>query len=757
LRSNLPSRPVRPPDPSKQQAGGSPSPPLEERVGERRLSLAAAARGDGLVQCRSNPSGVPGEKDHLLSLPLSSKGGEGNATATSEHRDACKKQSGARGCVYLVGAGPGDAGLLTLRGKELLERAEVVIYDGLVSRELLRFAPPSAEIIYGGKHDRTRCVSQAELNSLLLAKALEGKRVVRLKGGDPFVFGRGGEEAEVLAAAGIPFEVVPGVSSVHSVPCYAGIPLTHRHYASSVTVVTGHDAPLLEVGRAVPSAPSEVARTRTLRTPEPQAGVGADQGTDASPLSPSLPRNLQNTTFATSCATACCEEWLILTTGPSGSRVQSAKNPFRGVLSPLQGERVPFRAGEGSSAGSPSFHGSGVLTLRTSADDRGAVGTPRPTHAVDWAGLTKVPGTLVVLMGLRNIQAIASTLISHGRSPDTPVAIVSRGTTGRQQTIVGTLDTIAELASRSDISPPAVTVIGEVVDLREQLDWFEQRPLFGRRVAVTQRSDLARPLVSALREQGAEVLEVPATRWVPHPDRARLDRALGSLASYDWILFTNPLGIEFFFEGFFQIHNDLRQLGPARLGAYGPRTGQKLREWRLQPAAVAPDHKTPLIMKAITKCRSVRGQRFLVLRGDSAFEKVPEALAELGAMVDVVPCYAVEPETEDLTGGAAALVEEGADWIVFASGLAIEHFHQRFDLPGLLARFPGTRLAIASPTVQWALDRLGLTPAAIGKPDDAEDMVNAIFRAESAAHDAATPDPQPLRLSTAVALQASVG
>ena len=139
---------------------------------------------------------------------------------------------------------PVTPGLFTLRGKELLERAEVVIYDGLVNRELLRFAPPTAEIIYGGKHDRTRCVSQAELNALLLAKALEGKRVVRLKGGDPFVFGRGGEEAEVLAAAGIPFEVVPGVSSVHSVPCYAGIPLTHRHHASSVTIVTGHDAPL---------------------------------------------------------------------------------------------------------------------------------------------------------------------------------------------------------------------------------------------------------------------------------------------------------------------------------------------------------------------------------------------------------------------------------------------------------------------------------------------------------------------------------
>jgi uroporphyrinogen III methyltransferase / synthase len=519
------------------------------------------------------------------------------------------------GIVYLVGAGPGDAGLFTLRGAELLGRAEVVIYDGLVNRELLRYAPPTAEVIYGGKHDRTRCVSQTELNALLLAKAREGKRVVRLKGGDPFIFGRGGEEAEVLAAAGIPFEVVPGVSSVYSVPAYAGIPLTHRDYASSITIVTGHDAPLVEAGRAVSSAPREAAT---------------------------------------------------------------------------------------------------IPALRTCADDRGAAGAPLATKAVDWAGLAKVPGTLLVLMGLRNIRLIAEALITHGRPPDTPAAIISHGTTGRQETLVGTLDTIAELATRTGITPPAVTVIGEVVNLREQLSWFEQRPLFGRRVAVTQRSDLARPAVAALRERGAEVLEVPATRWVPHPDRAGLDKALAQLRSYDWVLFSNPQGIDFFFERLLQVHHDLRQLGPARLGAYGPRTGQRLRDWHLQPAAVAADHKTPLIMEAITKCGSVRGQRFLVLRGDAAHEKVPEALEALGAVVDVVPCYSAVPETEDLTGGAAALVEGGADWIAFASGLAIEHFHQRFDLPRLLERFPGTRLTIASDSFRWALDKLGLVPSAIG-------------------------------------------
>ena len=539
--------------------------------------------------------------------------------------------------VYLVGAGPGDAGLFTLRGAELLGGAEVVIYDGLVNHELLRYAPPDAENIYGGKHDRTRCVSQAELNALLLAKALEGKRVVRLKGGDPFIFGRGGEEAEVLAAAGIPFEVVPGVSSVYSVPAYAGIPLTLRDHASSVTIVTGHDAPLLEVGRAVPSAP--------------------------------------------------------LAGGKTG-------------------------------------------TQRTSADVRGAVGTPRPTNAVDWAGLAKVPGTLVVLMGLRNIPLIAETLITHGRPPGTPVAIISRGTTGRQETLVGTLDTIAELASRSGIAPPAVTVIGEVVRLREQLNWFEQRPLFGLRVAVTQRSELARPVVAALRERGAEVLEVPATRWVPHPEQARLDQALAQLRAYDWILFSNPQGIDFFFERFLQIHHDLRQLGPARLGAYGPRTGQRLRDWHLQPAAVAADHKTPLILEAIIKCGSVRGQKFLVLRGDAAHEKVPEALEALGAVVDGVPCYSAVPETEDLTGGAAALVAGGADWIVFASGLAIEHFHERFDLKGLLERFPGTRLSIASATIEWALEKLGLQASAIAQPNDVDDLVNAIIQAASEAREA---------------------
>ena len=260
---------------------------------------------------------------------------------------------------------------------------------------------------------------------------------------------------------------------------------------------------------------------------------------------------------------------------------------------------------------------------------------------------------------------------------------------------------------------------------------LKQRPLFGRRVVVTQRGDLACSLATLLREQGAEVLEVPATHWGPPPDTKPLDQALARLKSYDWILFSHPIGMEVFFEHFFKIHGGVRQLGGVRLGTYGPVTGRKLHEWHLQPAAVAADHKTPLIMDAVTKCGDVRGQKFLVLRGESGHEKVPEALEKLGAVVDVVPSYGAKPETEDATGDAARLIGKGADWIVFASGLAIKHFHTRFDLPRLMTRFPNTRLAIASITIKWALDQLALSPSVVARPDDIESVASGIARFES--------------------------
>ncbi len=502
------------------------------------------------------------------------------------------------GTVYLVGAGPGDPGLLTLRAAELLRRARVVIYDGLVNPELLRLAPPTAEIHYGGKHDRTRAVSQDELHHWMIARARAGLDVIRLKGGDPFIFGRGGEEAEHLAAAGIPFEIVPGVSSVQSVPAYAGIPLTHREHTSCLTLVTGHHDP-----------------------------------------------------------------------------------------------------------DSPASH-------------------------LDWSQLAKLSGTLVVLMGLKQLARITAALIAHGRSPGTPAAVISHGTTSHQQTVTGTLETVADLVDAARLRPPATIVIGDVVRLRPQLQWFENRPLLGRRVVVTQRHDLAQSLVARLREHGADVLEIPATSLVSPRDWQFVDAAIARRHDYDWLLFSHPRAIDVFLGRFLELHGDLRTLGPARLGAYGPQTARHLGRFHLQPTAIADDHKTPLILQALENATRIAGERFLILRGHPATEPVPELLAAREAQVDVVTCYTSEPETADASGHARQLREQGADWLIFASGLAIEHFQMRFDLHQLQRRSPGLRIALASPTVRWALDDLGLAPAAIAKPNDVADLVRAILEAE---------------------------
>src|SRR5579859_4185554 len=298
------------------------------------------------------------------------------------------------GTVYLVGAGPGDAGLLTLRGAELLARADVVVYDALVNKDLLRLSPKTAEIIYGGKRSKDHAIPQDELNGLLVAKAREGKTVVRLKGGDPYIFGRGGEEAEELAAADIPFEVVPGVSSIVAGPNYAGIPITHRDHCSSFTVITGHEDP-------------------------------------------------------------------------------SKDEPV-----------------------------------------------------IDWAQVAKIPGTKVVLMGVRRIREIADALVANGMSPATPIAMVRWGTTGRQQSIEGSLATIADEVEKAQFTAPAVTVIGDVVKLRKNLNWYEKRPLFGKRIVVTRTREQASQLSRQLAELSAEVLEIPTIKILPTDRRADLTDAL---------------------------------------------------------------------------------------------------------------------------------------------------------------------------------------------------------------------------------------
>jgi len=499
-----------------------------------------------------------------------------------------------KGMVYLVGAGPGDTGLLTLRGAELLRRADVVVYDALVNPNLLRLAPASAERIYGGKRSKQHRLLQGDLNELLIAKAKEGKTVVRLKGGDPCTFGRGGEEAQQLAAAGVAFEIVPGVSSVAAVPNYAGIPLTHREHCSSFTVITGHEDP------------------------------------------------------------------------------------------------------------------------------------DKEESGIDWAQLARTPGTKVVLMGLKRIRQIADKLTAYGLVPTTPVAIIRWGTTARQQTLIGTLATIADLVEQTQFGPPAVTIIGDVVKLRSTLNWFERRPLFGQRVVVTRARDQAADFARALAEHGAEVLEIPVIRIEAPTEHVPLAEALAGLNAYDWLVFTSANGVAQFFQLFFKAFTDLRDIGGVRIAAVGPVTAAKLRELHLNVDVMPDDYVATKVAKALAAFESLENRRVLLLRAQEANPELPRLLEEQGAIVDDIACYQTVAETEDETGAGARLLEVGADWVTFTSGSTVRHFHARFDLPKLLAQFARMKVASIGPETTKALTELGLAPNVEAKPHTVEAMLQAL-------------------------------
>ena len=498
------------------------------------------------------------------------------------------------GTVYLVGAGPGDVGLLTLRGAELLGRADIVIYDALVNAEVLRLAAKTAEVIFGGKRAGDHGLSQEELNELLISKAKAGKAVVRLKGGDPYIFGRGAEEALHLAKAGVPFEVVPGVSSFVAVPNCAGVPLTHRDYCSRLTMITGHEDP--------------------------------------------------------------------------------AREPA----------------------------------------------------SIDWPQVAKTPGTIVIMMGTERVGQIAATLMAHGKPGTTPVAMVQWGTTGRQQSIQGTLATIGEVSQKEKIGPPTVVVIGEVVKLRKELNWFENRPLFGKRIVITRGREQAGQLSSKLHDLGAQVLEIPTIRFEPPSARDTLVDALLELNSYDWLVFTSPNGVTKFFEYFFRQFHDMRDIGGARIAAVGPATAGKLKELHLQVDLMPEEAIGSKIAEAFEKFETIENLKICLLRAEVANPDLPKALEELGAIVDDVGCYKTVPETEDVTGTAASLQQEGADWVLFTSASTVQNFHARFDLPALQKQFPAMRLASIGPETSKALQLLSLKPAVEAREHTIDGLIAAV-------------------------------
>jgi uroporphyrinogen III methyltransferase/synthase len=500
----------------------------------------------------------------------------------------------SKGAVYLVGAGPGDAGLLTLRGAELLRRADVVVYDVLVNPALLRLAQPAAEIISRGK--RTE-FSQEQIVELLIVRAREGKTVVRLKGGDPYVFGRGGEEAGALAAAKIHFEVVPGVSSIVAAANYAGIPLTHRDHCSSFTVFTGH---------------SDSAETAT---------------------------------------------------------------------------------------------------------------------ALRYEQIAKIPGTKVVLMGTENLGDWTKALVANGMSPETPVAVIQWGTLGKQKSVAGTLATISRLAADRKIVPPAITIVGDVVKLRGKLNWFEQKPLFGQRIVVTRRSEQAGPFAQRLLELGADVLEVPTIKLMLPTEKDAIIDCLLELNSYDWFVFTSANGVTAFFDLFFKRFQDLRDLGGARIAAVGPATAAKLRELHLQVDLQPEKFIGRKIAEEFVKFQNIENVKMCLLRAEVANKDLPDALQEMGAIVDDIAIYKTVAETEDRAGAGARLLAEGADWVTFTSSSTVEHFHARFDLPKLSKQFPQLKLASIGPETTKAIAALKLKPALEAKEHTTDGLIAELLRA----------------------------
>jgi len=430
--------------------------------------------------------------------------------------------------VYLVGAGPGDPGLLTRRGAELLRDADVVVYDRLAPAALLALASPTAELVSAGKAPGAVDLSQDEINALLVARGRAGKTVVRLKGGDPYVFGRGGEEAEALAAAGISFEVVPGITSAIGAATYAGIPITHRGLSTHFTVVTGHEDP---------------TKDRT---------------------------------------------------------------------------------------------------------------------DVDWAALARVGGTLVILMGVGRISAIAEALVAGGLAPDTPVAAVRNGTRADQRTVRATLATIAD----ADVRSPSAIVVGAVAAL--DLGWFEARPLFGRSIVVTRAREQASDLRVALETLGAEVLELPTITVEP------LDFALPPLHRYAWLVFTSANGVDAFFDrGLAPAGHDTRALNGVRIAAIGPGTADALERHGVR-ADLVPERFVAESLLDAFPTPGAPGERVLIVRAEQGRDVLPDGLAARGHEVDVLAVYRTVRARPD----AAVLdrVRRGeVDVITFTSSSTVEN------------------------------------------------------------------------------------
>jgi len=481
------------------------------------------------------------------------------------------------GKVYLIGAGPGDPGLLTLKGKRCLAEADVVIYDYLVDQRVLAYARPHAEFVYAGKKSGGDSIPQAEINRMMIGQATAGRVVARLKGGDPFLFGRGGEEAEELVAAKIPFEVVPGVTSAIAVPAYAGIPVSHRRYASAVAIVSGHK-----------------------------------------------------------------EVW----------------------------DNAPH---------------------------------------LNWATLAGVGGTLVFLMGTRQLRNNMQRLMNFGLPADTPVALIRVGTRPDQEVLTGTVGTIAELVAGRRFEPPTIVVVGEVVRLREKLRWFDSKPLFGKRIVVTRPRAQAQEFVDLLEPQGADVIRFPTIETVPLPSYEQLDLALDRLSAYHWLIFTSVNGVRYFFARLHARRQDIRSLGSVQIAAIGPATTRAIEALHLRVDAMPEEYRAEALVPVLG---NISGQRILLPRAAEAREILPQELTALGAHVDEIAVYQTVRPQQTGSNELHALLQEGKiDLITFTSSSTARNFMSLFSADDIRSLLQKPKIGCIGPITADTVREFGLEVA----------------------------------------------
>ncbi len=442
--------------------------------------------------------------------------------------------------VYLIGAGPGDPELITVKGKESIEKADIIIYDYLASPELLKHAADTAEIIYVGKKGGDHTLSQEKINQLLIEKANQNKIVARLKGGDPFIFGRGGEEAEELKKAEIDFEIIPGVTSAIAAPAYAGIPLSHRKFTSTIAFITGHEDP------------------------------------------------------------------------------------------------------------------------------------EKKTTSINWEALTKI-GTIVFLMGVKNLPNIVKQLKNNGMNPETPAAVIRRGTTPEQKTVIGTLETITQKVKKAGIKAPAIILMGKVASLKDTLNWYEKRPLFGKTILVTRARHQASRLVKKLNQLGASCVQYPTIRIMPPSDYKPLDTALQKLNTYQWIIFTSVNGVSSFFERLFTKGLDARALGGLKTASIGPATAKKLKSYGIKSDIIPESYVAESIIEAFSR-HNIKDKKILLPRAKEARTILPEQLKNMGAIVEEITSYKTEPSKENTSILMEMLENEKIDIITFTSSSTVKNF-----------------------------------------------------------------------------------